>query len=116
MDRRTKENKASITTPAEIKSPAGHSQENQALSREPNGRQLDAATWRCDLHRELVVRVNAMAKVLCFYFSMFLEDPLHINHWKLDGEREPPVPPTAIHARRERVRHWRYILETVGCS
>lgn len=88
------------------------SQENQAMS----GRQLDSATLRCNLHRELVVRIKAMAKVLCFDFSVFLEDPLHINHWKLDGKREPPVPPTAIHARREGVRRWRYILETVGSS
>lgn len=69
------------------------------MSREHNGRQLDSATLRCNLHRELVVRINAMAKVLYFYFSMFLEDPLHINHWKLDGEREPPVPPIAIQCK-----------------
>lgn len=48
-----------------------------------NKRQLDSETLKWNLQRELVVKINLIAKVLYFYFQvMFLEHLPHVNHWE----------------------------------
>lgn len=58
------------------------------MNGENKGRQLDPVTLRRNLQRELVVKVNVIAQVLCFYFNICFSGTHYMSvtgNWKEKG-------------------------------